>query len=233
MFKLPQLDAFALSQETDRFFVIAPMAGSTDDVLNEVLIDQGRRPSIMRPLNVIGIALTASAAVAIAFGSKASLGAERDRMWLESLRQPVKEMMIHRRRDGMIEEAAKYSGRDGAIGVLRDPGHALPATKTLAARDAAAFERELKRRFHSESRTVIAYMPPAPLPAEGRMVSGFVTRVDAGGKTCDFAVAGYSDSPGQTDIVAVARVMLCDGDTQLSSPDIRLSPLLAQSERQD
>jgi hypothetical protein len=193
-------------------------------------MDFGRRLSIMRLLNMIGIALIASLVVVVTFVAKTSHGAETDRMWLESLEQPVKEMVIRRRRDGFIEEAAKYAGHKGAIGVLRNPGTALPVNKTLAARERAAFEREIGRRFHPSNRPIVGYMPPIGLVPVGRMVSGFVSRVDAGGKSCDFGIAGYAAEPGQADIVAVARVILCDAAGQLTTPTIQLGALLAQAD---
>ncbi|MGZ0186935.1 MAG: hypothetical protein ACKVH0_02845 [Alphaproteobacteria bacterium] len=184
----------------------------------------------MRLLNIIGISLTASLVVVVAFVAKTSHSAETHRMWLEGLEQPVKEMVIHRRRDGFIEEAAKYAGHKGAIGVLRNPGAPLPVNKTLAARERAAFEREIRRRFHASDRPVVGYVPPTELVPQGRMVSGFVSRVDAGGKSCDFGVAAYAAEPGLVEIVAVARVILCDAAGQLTTPNIRLGALLAHAD---
>ena len=182
----------------------------------------------MRLLNVIGIALTASVAVAAAYAAKAQ-GAEPPRFWLEGLAQPVKEMVVHRRRDGLIEEAAKYADRDAAIGLLRKPGEPLTARRTSPARHADAFEREIKRRFHSKDREVIAYMAATPLQPSGRRVAGFVSRVEAGGKTCDYGVIAYSETADSDDIYAVARVVLCEPGGQLISPDVRLTALLSDA----
>ena len=183
----------------------------------------------MRLLNIVGIALTASVAVAAAYAAKTAHGSEPPRFWLEGLSQPVKEMIVRRRRDGLIEEAAKYADRDAAIGLLRNPGEPLPARKTSAARHADAFEREIKRRFHAEDREVIAYMAATPLPPAGRRVTGFVSRVDAGGQTCDYGVIAYSEAPDDDRIYAVARVVLCEPGGQLISPDVRLTALLADA----
>lgn len=182
----------------------------------------------MRIVNVFALATTAAAVVVAAFVAKHAASAEPERMWLENLEQPVREIAIQRRRDGFVEEAAKFADREGAIGVLRSPKAALPANKTLAARDQGAFEREILRRFTTGDAAALPAV--SPLPPQGRRVGGFVSRVRSGRKTCDFGVAAYANAPDAEEIVAIARIILCDPAGQLTTPDVRLGALLAYAE---
>lgn len=185
----------------------------------------------MRLVNVLAMAVVASTVVVAAFAARHAAGAEParaapiDRPWLERLDAPIRELSIFRRRDGFVEEAARLAGRDGAIGVLRSPGAPLPATRTLVARDADAFAREVARRF-ADAPTAAALARPTPLAADGDRVGGFVARVRVGQKSCDFAIAGYRDAAAAA-ISALARVIVCDPAGALTPPDIRVAGLLS------
>lgn len=169
--------------------------------------------------NAIAMALIAVVAVVAAFAARHAESAERSLIWMDGLAQPVREISINRRRDGFVEEAAKFAGVDGAIGVLRRPGAALPATRTLVVRDPAAFQREVDRRFQRPGGAPLALTP------DGRLRAGYVTRVEIAGRRCDFAIAGYAD--GGPEIVAVARAVVCEPADPLTPPDVRLAGLLA------
>lgn len=180
----------------------------------------------MHILQVICMALIASLTMVVAYGAKVAHGADRDLMWVERMSLPVQELTVQRRRDGLIEEAAKLADRKGAVGILRDPKAPLKAVRTLAARDVSAFEREVRRRFHMGDESIIAYAAPMALEPDGRRATGFVARVDAGGKSCDFAIAGYTETAQSDRIVAMARIILCDPVSALTPPEIRVSALL-------
>lgn len=180
----------------------------------------------MRQFQMICMALIACLTVAIAYGARLAHSAERDMMWMERMSLPVQELTVMRRRDGLIEEAAKLADRKGAVGILRDPKAPLKAVRTLAARDVKAFEREVRRRFHMGDESIIAYAAPMALEPDGRRATGFVARVDAGGKSCDFAIAGYTETEHSERIVAMARIILCDPVSALTPPEIRVSALL-------
>lgn len=193
----------------------------------------------MHRFNLIAMAVVASLSVAVAYTARVAHSAERvpqlapmqEAMWIEQMSLPIQELTIQRRRDGLVEEAAKLMGRKGAVGVLRDPRAPLKATRTIAARDVSAFEREVRRRFHMGDESMIAYAAPMALQPEGRRATGFVARVEAGGKSCDFAIAGYTESADSKAIVAMARLILCDPVSTLTPPEIRVSALLNGAEK--
>jgi hypothetical protein len=192
----------------------------------------------MHRYNVIAMAAVASLAVVAAYSARIANSAElaptlapmQDVMWIEQMSLPIQELTIQRRRDGLVEEAAKLADRKGAVGVLRDPKAPLKATRTIAARDVSAFEREVRRRFHMGDESIIAYAAPMALQPEGRRATGFVARVEAGGKSCDFAIAGYMETADSDAIVAMARLILCDPVSTLTPPEIRVSALLNGAE---
>jgi hypothetical protein len=193
----------------------------------------------MHRFNVIAMAAIVSLSVVVAYSVRAANSAElvpqmapmQDTMWIEQMSLPIKELTIQRRRDGLVEEAAKLTGRKGAVGVLRAPKAPLKPTRTIAARDVSAFEREVRRRFHMGEESIIAYAAPMALQPEGRRATGFVARVEAGGKSCDFAIAGYTETADSDAIVAMARLILCDPVSTLTPPEIRVSALLNGAEK--
>jgi len=188
----------------------------------------------MHRLNVVAMAVIALLSIDIAHAMRAARSAElvpymasmQDAVWIERMSFPIQELTIQRRRDGLVEETAKLAGRKGAVGVLRDPKAPLNATRTVAARDVLAFEHEVRRRFHMGDQSIISSAAPMALQPEGRRATGFVARIKASGKSCDFAIAGYTESVDSTAIVAVARLILCDPVSTLTSPEIRVSALL-------
>ena len=192
----------------------------------------------MHRFNLVAMAAVATLTVAVAYSARIAHSAERapalapmqDVMWIEQMSLPIQELTIQRRRDGLVEEAAKLPDRAGAVGVLRDPRAPLKATRTIAARDASAFEQEVRRRFHMGDESIISYAAPMALQPEGRRATGFVARVEAGGKACDFAIAGYTETADSDAIVAMARLILCDPVSALTPPEIRVSALLNGAE---
>ncbi len=142
----------------------------------------------------------------------------QDAMWIELMSLPSKELTIQRRRDRLFKEAAKPAPRKGDIGVLRDPKAPLKATRTIAARDISAFEREVRIRFYMSDESIIAYAELMALQPKGRRATGFIARVEADGKSCDLAIAGYSENVDSAAIVAVARRILCNPVSTLTPP---------------
>ena len=125
----------------------------------------------MHRFNVIAMAVIVSLSVVVAYSVRAANSAElvpqmtpmQDAMWIEQMSLPIQELTIQRRRDGLVEEAAKLTGRKGAVGVLRDPKAPLKPTRTIAALDVSAFEREVRRRFHMGEERIIACAAPMAL----------------------------------------------------------------------
>ena len=185
----------------------------------------------MRIANVLAMALTVMLVVVAAFIARTAEGAEPRPVWVQGLAQPIEDVSIFRRRDGFVEEAARFQGVEGAIGVLRKPGGRLPATRTLAARDADEFLREVARRFAPAGGTAAAYAGPRPmaLTPGGNLAAGFVVPVTLGDKRCDFAIAGYR-GPATDKIAVMARALVCGAPGALTPADVRLSGLLAHAD---
>ena len=180
----------------------------------------------MRIVNLVAMALVAAATVVVAVSARHAHSQDIGFVWVDGLAEPLKDISIYRRRDGFIEEAGKFAGVDGAIGVLRQKSGPLPVARTIAARDRDAFLHEVSVRFDAEA---VAVRPLALTPM-GQVRSGFVARVVVGDKRCDFAIAGYSADPTGGDIDAVARAFICGEAAQLTPPDIRVAGLLAREE---
>lgn len=73
----------------------------------------------MHRFNVIAMAVIVSLSVVVAYSVRAANSAElvpqmtpmQDAMWIEQMSLPIQELTIQRRRDGLVEEAAKLTGR--------------------------------------------------------------------------------------------------------------------------
>ena len=179
----------------------------------------------MRALNVFGMAAIAVLVVIVAFVGRHASSAEPTRIWLSGLEAPLKEMIVFRRQDGLIEEAAKFTHHQGAIGLLRMNGAALPADRAASAVDPDAFLEEAKRRFKGAADGAT----PVALAPRGRLAAGFVTRIRASDGYCDFGVAAYS-AKAFTGVVALVRIIICDPTGGLTPPDVRLAGLLTLAE---
>lgn len=184
----------------------------------------------MRMLNVLGIPIVTMIVVAVAFLARHAESAEPRQVWLTGLNQPVKQITIFSRRDGLIEEAAQFHGIQGVISAIRQADGPLPDDKTDAARTADAFLLEAAARFPQEEmppgKTIGAAMPLTP---SGPLRAGFVTRVWVDNTRCDFAIAGY-DPERTGEIAVMARAVVCGAHSSLAPADIRVAGLLSRAD---
>ncbi len=183
----------------------------------------------MRTLNIVAMALVMSLVVILAFAAKHAQSAEPPRVWLRDLEQPLRSLIVYRHKNGMIEEAAKFTELEGAISLTRLPGEAMPDERAVAALDKIAFLAEATRRFEAavgDGTTLTA----VPLTPRGRLVGGFVTRISAADGYCDFGVASYAADAERRDTRALARIVVCAPTAGMTPPDVRLAGLLALSD---
>ena len=184
----------------------------------------------MRMLNVLGIPVVAMIVVAVAFLARNADSAEQHQLWLTGLAQPIKQITIFSRRDGLIEEAAQFQGVQGVISVIRPPAGPLPDDQTDAARTVEGFLTEAAARFPLDEaptgKTIGAVMPLTP---SGPLRAGFVARVWVAETPCDFAIAGY-DPERTGDIAVMARAIVCNARSSLAPADVRIAGLLSRSD---
>lgn len=179
----------------------------------------------MKSLNIVAMALVACMVVILAFAAKHAASAEPPHVWLRDLEQPLRSLIVYRHKNGMIEEAAKFTELQGAISLTRLPGVALPAERAVVALDEIAFLAEAARRFEAAVGDGVD-LTAVPLTPRGRLVGGFVTRILAADGYCDFGVAGYAADSERRETMALARIVVCAPAAGMTPPDVRLAGLL-------
>ena len=179
------------------------------------------------------MAVKGSLSVIVAYSIRASNSAElvphmaptQHAMWIEQMSLPIQELTHPAPPRRPCERSCKaHRPQRRCLGAACSQGAAKTRPYNRC-RDASAFEREVRRRFHMGEESIIAYAAPTALKPEGRRATGFVARVEAGCKSCDLAIAGCKETAESKAIVAIARLILCDSVSTLTPPEIRVSAL--------